>query len=274
MTFLHGGNIMRTINTSDGEYCIVENADLNALYGMSENCRGLRRRCHFEEEANLYKGFCTKIKNKKNGPYLLEDIEKIVDAKDSGSNVTKEAMMAANGMLPMESLKRMLFVLQPAKKDVQDLRKREYAKPQYVHCDYYPDDRDRFNNDFAIFCSGLTNDQKYSLRKHQEEIFADKALVRMIYKYRKHKEKEVQAFVDNALKKDDLKTLEKKLHLAENYREVILDTIEEGICSCDSSESSDPKIKEIFPEEKHTVSEEAIPEYTYFGKGLSSFSKK
>lgn len=261
---------MKTINTSDGEYCVVENADLDALYRMSENCRGSRRRCHFEEEASLYKGFCTNVKRKKkNGHYLVEDIEKIVNAKDSGSNVTKEAMMAANGMIPMDSLKRMLFVLQPAKKDVQDLRRREYAKPQYVHCGYYPDDRERFNDDFAAFCSGLDNDQKFTLRKHQEEIFANKALVRMIYKYRKNKEEEVQAFVDNALKTDNPEVLDKKLLLVESYREVILDTINAEICNSYSPEISDPKIKE-----NPAASKESTSKFADFGNGLSSFSKK
>lgn len=261
---------MKTINTSDGEYCVVEKPDLNALYSMTENCRGLRRKCHFEKEAGLYNGFYTKIKHqKKKGHYLVDDIEKIVTAKDSGSNVTKEAMMAANGMMPMDSLKRMVFVLQPAKKDVQDLRRKEYAKPQYVHCDYYPDDRERFNDDFAIFCNELTNDQKYSLRKHQEEIFANKALVRMIYKYRKNKEKEVQAFVDNALKTDNSEVLDKKLFLVESYREVILDTINEEICNCYSPEISDPKIKE-----NPAASKESTSKFADFGNGLSSFSKK
>ena len=241
---------MKTINTSDGEYCVVEKPDLNALYSMTENCRGLRRKCHFEKEAGLYNGFYTKIKHqKKKGHYLVDDIEKIVTAKDSGSNVTKEAMMAANGMMPMDSLKRMVFVLQPAKKDVQDLRRREYAKPQYVHCDYYPDDRERF--------------------KHQEEIFANKALVRMIYKYRKNKEKEVQAFVDNALKTDNSEVLDKKLFLVESYREVILDTINEEICNCYSPEISDPKIKE-----NPAASKESTSKFADFGNGLSSFSKK
>lgn len=264
-----GGNIMRTVNTSEGLYCVVAKPDFPALYEMTEKCRGLRRRYSFEKEAGIPSGYIHKIKhNIKTGYYRVEDIEKIVKAKAPNCNVTEEDMIAANGMVPMDFLKRILFILQPEKKEVQDLRKKKYTKPQLTSCDYYPDDRNRFNDDFAAFCCELTQRQRTIFRKHQEEIFDDKALVRMLYKYRKHKEEETQAFVDNFLKTDNPEALDEKLHLIENYHDMILDIIKEEICKCTSTKTSKLKSKEMV-----ATSIENVPVYTYFGKGLASFSK-
>lgn len=90
----------------------------------------------------------------------------------------------------------------------------------------------------------------------------------MLYKYRKHKEEETQAFVDNFLKTDNPEALDEKLHLIENYHDMILDIIKEEICKCTSTKTSKLKSKEMV-----ATSIENVPVYTYFGKGLASFSK-
>lgn len=45
---------MKTKDTSYGEYAIIKEPDVPVLYSMSENCRGVKRRVHFE---NLGRAF-------------------------------------------------------------------------------------------------------------------------------------------------------------------------------------------------------------------------
>lgn len=124
---------MKIVNTSLGEYAIVQKPDFQSIYTMTQNCKGIRRACRFEEDANLCRSFYSKMKRTKRiAHYAVEDLEKIVVAKDEKSTVTTEAILAANGMMPLKQLNNILFALKPEKKDVQDLRKKEYAKPQFV----------------------------------------------------------------------------------------------------------------------------------------------
>lgn len=185
---------MKTLHTSLGEYAVAAEPDLQTLFGMMENCRGKRRAVHFEDDAGLCHSSYHKLKKHKKGiTYSSQNLEKMVAARDKNSNVTTEAAFAANGMIPLQKLTRILFALKPEKKDVQDLRKREYAQPQYVHCDYYPDDRERFLSDLVFFAVYLSEPEIQSVNSHLEVIFQDKALVRMLYKYHKHKADELTA---------------------------------------------------------------------------------
>lgn len=183
---------MKTMNTSLGEYAIVQEPDFQAIFSMAENCKGVRKASHFEEDARLFPSFYSKMKKMKRAVlYSADDLEKIVAARDNKSTVTTEAIFAANGMMPLEQLNSVLFALKPEKKDVQDLRKREYAQPQFVHCDYYPDDKERFMKDISFYASTLPVEEILNINTHLEDIFSDKALVKMLYKYHKYKSQEL-----------------------------------------------------------------------------------
>ena len=69
---------MKTKDTSYGEYAIIKEPDVPVLYSMSENCRGVKRRVHFEEDAGIMKGFFTKIKHgKRIGCFGVDEMKKL-----------------------------------------------------------------------------------------------------------------------------------------------------------------------------------------------------
>ena len=261
---------MKTKDTSYGEYAIIKEPDVPVLYSMSENCRGVKRRVHFEEDAGIMKGFFTKIKHgKRIGYFGVDEIEKIVDHKDAKSNITKEAMFAANGMMPMEPLRRMHFLLLPEKKDVQDLRKKEHAEPQFVHCDYYPDDKERFLDDLSFFAGELSDKELFHIKKYLDDIFQDKAIVKMLYKYRKNHEKLLNLCKDME-KEVDMSILHEQKELIAGYKEMILSLIWEEF------PASEDKQVEVIPvaEETPVFQESDEFEFSRFPSGIASLKKK
>lgn len=255
---------MKTMNTSLGEYAIVQEPDFQAIFSMTENCKGVRKASHYEEDAKLCPSFYSKMKKRKRTVlYASDDLEKIIAAKDSKSTVTMEAILAANGMMPLKHLNSVLFALKPEKKDVQDLRRREYAQPQFVHCDYYPDDKERFMKDISFFSSALPSEEILNISKHLEDIFSDKALVKMLYKYHKHKSQEL-ADMKEVLSGDKNSCSP----ISEYYKGTILELIH----SLDEQERiSEPEaVTELTEEEIMTEKEPSNTNFCDFGNGLAS----
>lgn len=261
---------MEIKSTSNGEYAIIKEPDISVLYAMSDNCRGIRRWCRFEEEAGTTTSLFTKVKHgKRTGHFKIEDIEKIVEHKDSKSNISKEAMFAANGMMPMEPLRRMHFLLLPEKKDVQDLRKKEYAEPQFVHCDYYPDDKERFLDDLTFFAGELPDKELFHIKRYMDDIFQDKAIVRMLYKYRKNHEKLLE-LCKGMEKEVDMFILHEQKELIAGYKEMILSLIWEEF------PVSENKPVELMPVAEETPMFQKSDEFELFGfpGGIASLKKK
>lgn len=214
---------METLYTSAGEYAVVGNPDYKTLYAMAEKCRGTRRRYVFEKEADLPEGFCSKFWKRKfaSGKGSVRDVdayEKIISHKAKESGVTMDAMLSANGMMPVKDLNRILFVLKPEKKDVQDLRKREYALSQYVHCDYQPDDWERYLKDLSFFAANVQPEEILIVKRNAQKLFEDRAAVRMLYKYRKHAEQRLPDMKAN-LKATEI--LDSSINLDTYYRDII-----------------------------------------------------
>ena len=255
---------MKTMNTSLGEYAIVQEPDFQAIFSMTENCKGVRKAFHFEEDAKLCPSFYSKMKKRKRTVlYAADDLEKIIAAKDSKSTVTMEAILAANGMMPLKQLNSVLFALMPEKKDVQDLRKREYAQPKFVHCDYYPDDKERFMKDISFYASALPVEEILNINAHLEDIFSNKALVKMLYKYHKHKSQELADM--KAVLSGDKNSCSP---ISEYYKGTILELIH----SLDEQERiSEPEtVTELAEEEIMTEKEPSNTDFCDFGNGLVS----
>ena len=177
-----------------------------------------------------------------------------------------EAILAANGMMPLKQLNSVLFALKPEKKDVQDLRRREYAQPQFVHCDYYPDDKERFMKDISFFSSTLPSEEILNISKHLEDIFSDKALVKMLYKYHKHKSQEL-ADMKEVLSGDKNSCSQ----ISEYYKGTILELIHSLE---EPKKISEPEIVIGLAVEKEPVEKETLnPEFCDFGNGLASLCK-
>lgn len=128
---------------------------------------------------------------KKRG-FSLDEITKIVESQRSSGNVTKDSMIAVNGMVPYDNLVKIVQAIKPEKTDKKDFRRKEFAPPENVHCPYYPDDQKRFLEDITYLSAYLSSDDILFFKENIARIFKDKALVKMIYKFKMHREQEMK----------------------------------------------------------------------------------
>ena len=101
-------------------------------------------------------------------------------------------MIAVNGMVPYDNLVKIVQAIKPEKTDKKDFRRKEFAPPENVHCPYYPDDQKRFMEDITYLSAYLSSDDILFFKENIARIFKDKALVKMIYKFKMHREQEMK----------------------------------------------------------------------------------
>lgn len=129
------------VKDQQNEYMSVEQPDFSTLMKLTDSCKGNRTDTQFERKAALSVSFLTKVRNgKKKRGFSLDEITKIVESQRSSGNVTKDSMIAVNGMVPYDNLVKIVQAIKPEKTDKKDFRRKEFAPPENVHCPYYPDD--------------------------------------------------------------------------------------------------------------------------------------
>lgn len=181
------------VKDQQNEYMSVEQPDFSTLMKLTDSCKGNRTDTQFERKAALSVPFLTKVRNgKKKRGFSLDEITKIVESQRSSGNVTKDSMIAVNGMVPYDNLVKIVQAIKPEKTDKKDFRRKEFAPPENVHCPYYPDDQKRFLEDITYLSAYLSSDDILFFKENIARIFKDKALVKMIYKFKMHREQEMK----------------------------------------------------------------------------------
>lgn len=181
------------VKDQQNEYMSVEQPDFSTLMKLTDSCKGNRTDTQFERKAALSVSFLTKVRNgKKKRGFSLDEITKIVESQRSSGNVTKDSMIAVNGMVPYDNLVKIVQAIKPEKTDKKDFRRKEFAPPENVHCPYYPDDQKRFLEDITYLSAYLSSDDILFFKENIARIFKDKALVKMIYKFKMHREQEMK----------------------------------------------------------------------------------
>ena len=90
------------IKDQQNEYMSVEQPDFSTLMKLTDSCKGNRTDTQFERKAALSVSFLTKVRNgKEKRGFSLDEITKIVENQRSSGNVTKNSMIAVNGMVRM-----------------------------------------------------------------------------------------------------------------------------------------------------------------------------
>lgn len=183
---------MKTRKYKDVEYICVAEPDMEAVVRLTEDCKGEIRWSSFSNYIGIDNSKLYKLK--KHTRITLPDmnmISAIVDQKQEESDVTQEDFLAFGGYLPKENLERIVYALQPCMDDVHDMRRREHTKKEFVHRDYWSDDHERFTEDILFACSYFDKTLIRRLRPMMDQIFADKAIVKMLYKFRIYRESDM-----------------------------------------------------------------------------------
>ena len=119
------------IKDQQNEYMSVEQPDFSTLMKLTDSCKGNRTDTQFERKAALSVSFLTKVRNgKKKRGFSLDEITKIVENQRSSGNVTKNSMIAVNGMVPYDNLVKIVQAIKPEKTDKKDFRRKEFAPLQ------------------------------------------------------------------------------------------------------------------------------------------------
>lgn len=156
------------VKDQQNEYMSVEQPDFSTLMKLTDSCKGNRTDTQFERKAALSVSFLTKVRNgKKKRGFSLDEITKIVESQRSSGNVTKDSMIAVNGMVPYDNLVKIVQAIKPEKTDKKDFR-------------------------ITYLSAYLSSDDILFFKENIARIFKDKALVKMIYKFKMHREQEMK----------------------------------------------------------------------------------
>ena len=202
--------------------------DRNMQVAILEECRGLLCRSAFEKIAGLPSGYFSKVKNGLKKAMSSKYINLILNAADKNSSVTEEDFIISNGMVPYEKIQKVLSFLKPAENDKRDLRKAEYAEPQFIKKHVFrPDDYDAFLENLLFFSLYVPEQKMEKILDVKEEIFKDKGFSRMLDRFHELKKSEISSTYDYLCQEDR----DEELHydgcaITEAYKTLILEQLE------------------------------------------------
>lgn len=121
------------VKDQQNEYMSVEQPDFSTLMNWRIPVKEIGR-YSIQREKLRYLFLLTKVRNgKKKRGFSLDEITKIVESQRSSGNVTKDSMIAVNGMVPYDNLVKIVQAIKPEKTDKKDFRRKEFAPPENVH---------------------------------------------------------------------------------------------------------------------------------------------
>lgn len=211
------------------EYIVAREPYWKLVQSIICDCVGPDRGVsQFEQEAGLGASYLSKCLHGKREKHLpFEVMHAMLEYAAPGCDVTIEGLAAANGLVPMSAVLKVLQAALPGYKDVIDLRRKEYQNQENVR---FPvpdlDDFDRFLDNLATFVHETDVPPEVMLRA--EELFDQRMFVLSLEKWRCHlgaDEKTASAVQKGFLEgRSDAQEVFPR-PLSDKYKKVVLETL-------------------------------------------------
>lgn len=180
---------MRIKTDQTGRYMQVAKPNGRLIWFMLEECRGNEQRSKFSAKTGVNNKFFAKNQGRlRVVPFTDNVIENVIRFEDPESTVTKQQMMAANGMVSVDEVERVRRSFLLEKKDKKDLRYREFYDPEdRKHRDRMEmSDYDELIDDLAFFARRLDYEDAFMILQCHGTFLRNPSVVVMLHKYHEH----------------------------------------------------------------------------------------